>query len=151
MTYSAVEADDADDRVSVQFEVTVGGQDTLYRQLHAQILSQYALAIATEAGRAVAERVDRLASGQGQAPRFSTNADGSEFEIPLSSQGNSWSLWRRDSGNDLSWKSASAWSWDGNITSWQMGADWYAGDSTWLAGFMVQDAEGSSTIGGDRG
>ena len=78
------------------FVVIVGGVDALYQQLHAQILSQYALTIATEAGRAVAERVDRLA--QGQAPRFSTNADGSEFEIPLRSQGGSWSLWRRNNG-----------------------------------------------------
>ena len=147
MTYSVV--DDDGDAASLQFEVTVGGQEALYRQLHAQILSQYALTIATEAGRAVAERVDRLA--QGQAPRFATNADGSEFEIPLRSRGGNWSLWRRDNGNDLSWKSASTWSWDGNITSWQMGADRYAGDSSWLAGFMMQNAEGEFDYSGGSG
>ena len=144
MTYSVVDGNG--DRASLQFVVTVGGREVLYRQLHAQILSQYALTIATEAGRAVAERVDRLA--QGQAPRFSTNADGSEFEIPLRSQGGNWSLWRRDNGNDLSWKAASAWSWQGNIESWQIGADWYAGDSTWLAGFMMQNAEGEFDYSG---
>ena len=149
MTYSVVEGNDEDDRVSLQFEVTVGRHEALYRQLHAQILSQYALTIATEAGRAVAERVDRLA--QGQEPRFATNADGSEFEIPLSSRGGSWSLWRRDNGNDLSWKSASTWSWDGSITSWQMGADRYANDSSWLAGFMVQNAEGEFGYSGGSG
>ena len=138
LTYSV--EDNNGDRASVQFVVTVGGVDALYQQLHAQILSQYALTIATEAGRAVAERVDRLA--QGQAPRFSTNADGSEFEIPLRSQGGSWSLWRRNNGNDLSWQAASSWSWDGNIRSWQVGADWYTGNSTWLMGFMMQNAEG---------
>ena len=147
MTYSVV--DDDGDAASLQFEVAVGGQEALYRQLHAQILSQYALTIATEAGRAVAERVDRLA--QGQAPRFATNADGSEFEIPLRSQGGNWSLWRRDNGNDLSWKSASTWSWDGSITSWQMGADLYAGDSSWLAGFMMQNAEGEFDYSGGSG
>ena len=147
MTYSVVEDDG--DRASLQFAVTVGGGEALYRQLHGQILSQYALTIATDAGRAVAERVDRLA--QGQEPRFATNADGSEFEIPLSSQGGSWSLWRRDSGNDLSWRSPSAWSWDGNITSWQMGADRHASDSTWLAGFMVQNAEGEFDYSGGSG
>ena len=147
MTYSVV--DDDGDAASLQFEVAVGGQEALYRQLHAQILSQYALTIATEAGRAVAERVDRLA--QGQAPRFATNADGSEFEIPLRSQGGNWSLWRRDNGNDLSWKSASTWSWDGSITSWQMGADRYAGDSSWLAGFMMQNAEGEFDYSGGSG
>ena len=138
LTYSVV--DDNGDSASLQFVVTVGEVDALYRQLHAQILSRYALTIAAEAGRAVAERVDRLA--QGQAPRFSTNADGSEFEIPLRSQGGSWSLWRRNNSNELSWEASSAWSWEGNIRSWQVGADWYTGNSTWLMGVMMQNAKG---------
>ena len=138
LTYSV--EDDNGDRASLQFVVTVGGVDALYQQLHIQILSRYALTVATEAGRAVAERVDRLA--QGQAPRFSTNADGSEFEIPLRSQGGSWSLWRRNNNNELSWEAASAWSWDGNIRSWQFGADWYTANSTWLMGVMMQNAKG---------
>ena len=145
MTYSV--ADDNGDTASLAFMVVVTGLEGHYEQLHAQILSHFAITVADSAGQAVSDRIDRMVSAQ--KPRLSTNRDGSQFEIPLSRR-SAWSLWMQQSYSELE-QSAGQWNWDGQVTGQQVGLDWRSAGSTVVLGMMVQDSDGKFTYGGAGG
>ena len=137
MTYTAT--DDNGDTASLTFDVEVTEIPVDYDALHAQILSHLAMTVADSAGQAVSDRVDRLFSGQ--KPRFSTNADASEVEMPLSGHGSIFTLWLQDSATDLS-LSGGDFNWSGDVSGTQFGFDWRSGNSAFLIGLMTQNLDG---------
>ena len=137
MTYTAT--DDNGDTASLTFDVEVTEIPVDYDALHAQILSHLAMTVADSAGQAVSDRVDRLFSGQ--KPRFSTNADASEVEMPLSGRGSIFTLWLQNSATDLS-LSGGDFNWSGDVSGTQFGFDWRSGNSEFLIGLMTQNLDG---------
>ena len=137
MTYTAT--DDNGDTASLTFDVEVTEIPVDYDALHAQILSHLAMTVADSAGQAVSDRVDRLFSGQ--KPRFSTNDDGSEFEIPLAGHGSTFTLWLQNSSTDLS-LTGGDFNWSGDVSGTQFGFDWRSDKSAFLIGLMLQNLDG---------
>ena len=134
MTYSAV--DGGSNSASLSFDIQVN-VPLDYDALHAQILSHFAITVADSAGQAVSDRIDRMASRQ--KPRFSTN--GSDFEVPLTGQGSTFTLWLQNSATDLSLNGGD-FNWSGDVSGTQFGFDWRSDDSAFLVGLMLQNLDG---------
>ena len=134
MTYSA--AIGTGTGISLTFNLTVA-PPLDYDALHAQILSHFAITVADSAGQAVSDRIDRMASRQ--KPRFSTN--GSDFEVPLTGQGSTFTLWLQNSATDLSLNGGD-FNWSGDVSGTQFGFDWRSDDSAFLVGLMLQNLDG---------
>ena len=137
MTYTAT--DDNGDTAKLNFAVEVTVIPVNYDALHAQILSHLAMTVADSAGQAVSDRIDRMFSGQ--KPRFSTNDDGSEFDIPLSGRDSIFTLWLQNSSTDLSLKGGD-FNWSGDVSGTQFGFDWRSDNSEFLVGLMLQNLDG---------
>ena len=134
MTYSVV--DEGSNSTSLTFDIQVN-VPLDYDALHAQILSHFAISVADSAGQAVSDRIDRMASRQ--KPRFSTN--GSDFEVPLTGQGSTFTLWLQNSATDLSLNGGD-FNWSGDVSGTQFGFDWRSDDSAFLVGLMLQNLDG---------
>ena len=139
--------DDNGDDDSLTFTLTVTAQDNdTYRNLHAQILSRFAITVADNAGQAIADRVDRMV--RGQKPRFSTNAEATAVEIPFKG---AWSIWTQDERTQTTQSTAADWDWSGSVNSQHTGVDWQSPGSTLVLGMMAQDSEGSFSYTGRAG
>ena len=134
MTYSVV--DEGSNSASLTFDIQVN-VPLDYDALHAQILSHFAITVADSAGQAVSDRIDRMASRQ--KPRFSTN--GSDFEVPLTGQGSTFTLWLQNSATDLSLNGGD-FNWSGDVSGTQFGFDWRSDNSDFLVGLMLQNLDG---------
>ena len=134
MTYSVV--DGGSNSASLTFDIQVN-VPLDYDALHAQILSHFAITVADSAGQAVSDRIDRMASRQ--KPRFNTN--GSDFEVPLTGQGSTFTLWLQNSATDLSLNGGD-FNWSGDVSGTQFGFDWRSDDSAFLVGLMLQNLDG---------
>ena len=137
MTYTV--ADNNGDTDSLTFNVQVNEVPADLNQLHAQILSHFAITVADSAGQAVSDRIDRMVSGQ--KPRFSINKDGSDFELPLTAKRSAFTVWGQGNRSDLA-LTAGDWTWDGDISGEQIGFDWRSANSTFIIGLMTQSLEG---------
>ena len=139
--------DDNGDDDSLSFTLTVTAQDNdTYRNLHAQILSRFAITVADNAGQAIADRVDRMV--RGQKPRFSTNAEATAVEIPFKG---AWSIWTQDERTQTTQSTAADWDWSGSVNSQHTGVDWQSPGSTFVLGMMAQDSNGSFSYTGRAG
>ena len=139
--------DDNGDDDSLSFTLTVTAQDNdTYRNLHAQILSRFAITVADNAGQAIADRVDRMV--RGQKPRFSTNAEATAVEIPFKG---AWSIWTQDERTQTTQSTAADWDWNGDVNSQHTGIDWQSPGSTFVLGMMAQDSDGSFSYTGRAG
>ena len=139
--------DDNGDADSLSFTLTVIAQDNhTYRNLHAQILSRFAITVADNAGQAIADRVDRMV--RGQKPQFLTNAEATEVEIPFKG---AWSIWTQDERTQTTQSTAADWDWSGDVASRHTGIDWQSPGSTLVLGVMAQDSEGSFSYTGRAG
>ena len=141
MTYSAAVSVGSSDSLTFTIQVDIPLD---YDALHAQILSHFAITVADSAGQAVSDRIDRMASRQ--KPRFNTN--GSDFEVPLHSQGSTFTLWLQNSATDLSLKGGD-FNWSGDVSGTQFGFDWRSDDSAFLVGLMLQNLDGQFDYSGD--
>ena len=134
MTYSALTGNSHSASLTFTIQVNVPLD---YDALHAQILSHFAITVADSAGQAVSDRIDRMASRQ--KPRFSTN--GSDFEVPLTGQGSTFTLWLQNSATDLSLNGGD-FNWSGDVSGTQFGFDWRSDNSAFLVGLMLQNLDG---------
>ena len=141
MTYSVADGTGDSDSLSFDIQVNVPLD---YDALHAQILSHFAITVADSAGQAVSDRIDRMASRQ--KPRFSTN--GSDFEVPLTGQGSTFTLWLQNSATNLSLNGGD-FNWSGDVSGTQFGFDWRSEDSAFLVGLMLQNLDGQFDYSGN--
>ena len=137
MTYSV--ADNNGDTDDLTFDVQVSEVPADFEQLHAQILSHFAISVADSASQAVSDRIDRMISGQ--KPRFSINKDNSDFELPLASKRVALTIWGQGNRSDLA-LTAGDWTWNGDINGEQIGFDWRSANSTFIIGTMTQSLRG---------